>query len=258
MNPVSLTIANSRAILTLTNSEQGNRLSLELLNSLGDALATLHDRSDYRAVTLRADGPHFCVGGSIDGFRAAESLPGHLAEILEAAHEVARQFAALPVPVISAIQGPAAGAGVGLALGADIVIAAEQAVFRSGYPAIGLSPDMGTSFQVIRRAGPTFAMDFLMTNRPLSAGRALAARLVNEVVAPDALDSRTEEISGQLARMPRASLAAIKRLVNDPRSDLHEHLELEKSEIMACARTRDAAEGITAFAEKRPPVFGET
>lgn len=253
--PLDLTVTDNRATLTLANPAEGNRLNAAFMRALGEAVATLSGRSDYRTLLVRAEGPHFCVGGAIDEFLGARSFKAHIEETLADAHALFARFAALPVPIVTAVQGAAAGGGLGFALSGDVVIAAESAVFRSAYPAIGVSPDLGTSFQVIRRAGPTFAAEFLMSNRKLAAREALAARLINETVPHADLPARAEETAARLAEMPRASLAAIKRLVNAPGADLAAHMRLEHREMLVCAGSPDAAEGIAAFAEKRKPRF---
>ncbi|WP_163851351.1 enoyl-CoA hydratase/isomerase family protein [Pseudooceanicola aestuarii] len=255
MTPLTLDIADRRATLTLSNPDQGNRMNAAFMEALIDAVDQLEARSDYRLVVLRAQGPHFCVGGAIDEFISSGDMVGHIRAALPPFQDAVARLAALPVPVLCAVQGPAAGGGLGLALCGDICIAAEAAQFRSGYPAIGLAPDLGSSFQVIRRAGPTFATGFLMTNRRLTAEQALRAGLINEVTTDNALPARTEEIVQTLLALPRASLAAIKGLVRDPGADLPGHMAREQAAMIACAETPDAHEGVTAFAEGRRPVF---
>lgn len=258
MPALTLDIVKGRAVLTLTNPSEGNRMNAAFMQALAEALHSLERRSDYRTLTLQAEGPQFCVGGDIGEFLAAPSFAGHIRDTLPAANELFARLAALPVPVIAAIQGAVAGGGLGLALSADILVASENAAFRSAYPAIGVSPDLGSSYQVLRRAGPTFAMEFLMSNRRLSAAEALVARLITEVVPQDRLAARVDAIAEDLDGMPPASLAAIKRLVSAPGDSLPAHMALETAEIVACAATGDAAEGIAAFAEKRPPKFSRT
>ncbi|MFC6761483.1 enoyl-CoA hydratase/isomerase family protein [Sulfitobacter porphyrae] len=160
------------------------------------------------------------------------------------------------MPIVAAIQGPVAGGGLGLALCADIVIGSDKAMFRAGYPAIGVSPDLGSSYHVLRRTGPTFAMALFMTNRKVEAIEALTAGLLNEAVPAAALDARIAQLAATLEAMPRASLAAIKRLISAPGQTLPDHMAKEAAEIISCAGTADAIEGITAFSENRPARFG--
>lgn len=228
------------------------------MRAFSGVVEELEDRRDFRTITLAAEGKQFCVGGDIEEFIAAEDFAAHLRQTLPPAQDLFARFAALPVPILSAIQGAVAGGGLGLALSADIVIASENAFFRAGYPAIGVSPDLGSSWHLLRRTGPTFAAAFFMTNRIVSARGACDAGLVSEVTAPTQLLVRAEEIARALAQMPRASLAAIKRLVSGPAADLPSQMAQEAIEIFACAATSDAAEGLSAFAARRPAVFGET
>lgn len=255
MPPLTLTIADRRAVLTLTRPDTGNRLNAPLMLALTDAVAELAARRDYRTLTLAAEGSRFSVGGDIDEFAAADSFADHIRATLPAAHDLFAKLAALPVPIIAAVQGAVAGGGLGLALSADIVIASEAAVFRAGYPAIGVSPDLGSSWHLLRRAGPAFTAEFLMTNRIVTATEARDAGLVNQVTSPANLEERVTAMEDHLITMPTASLSAIKRLISAPGTDLKTHMAFEAREIEACAATADGEEGIAAFVARRPPVF---
>lgn len=255
MASLKVEISDNRAILTLSDGDGGNRLNKPLLRELSAALDELEGRDDFRTVTLCSDGKMFSVGGALDEFVAANDILEYAKEVVPPWHKLIERLSALTTPLITAIQGPVLGAGNGLALTADVVIASETAFFCAAYSGIGVSPDLGTSWQIRRRGGATFATEFMLSNRRIGAQEALEAGLINEVVSPERLMSRAQEISELLAATPRASVAAIKRLMAYPGETLTGHLKKEQAEFFGCAATADAKEGITAFSEKRAPKF---
>jgi len=151
---------------------------------------------------------------------------------------------------------PVAGGGIGLALTADLIVAAESACFRSGYSGIGLSPDCGASFFLVRALGATRAKELMFTNRSLPAAEALACGLVNRVVPDAELEPATDALVAELAALPRGSLAAIKTLVGEIADGLYERTLARERELMVeNAAGSDVREGIAAFAQRRAPVF---
>lgn len=174
-------------------------------------------------------------------------------------HPAIRTLAELPVPVVSALQGPIGGAGIAVALCADIVLATPQMKLRGGYSAIGLSPDLGASYFLTRRAGAARAKVILMTNRAISADECLRWGLVDEICATDELDSCAHELTTQLAHGARGSLAGIKWLCDRAfEHDLATHLRLERDALLRAAASADGNEGVQAFVEKRAPHFRAT
>lgn len=224
MKQVRLDIDGPLARLTLAAPSDLNRLGAAMFADLSAAVDELSGRKGLRALLLDARGDHFCVGGAIDEFAAAPSLAGHLAETLPHAHAMILKLAELPFPVVTALRGAVAGGGIGLALCADIVLADTTCVFRAGYPGIGLSPDLGTSWQLMRRAGPAFAAEFLMSNRRMDAMEALERGILSAVFAPEDLDREAVARFEDLAQGPTVALAAVRRLMAGEIESLRAHL----------------------------------
>lgn len=257
---VTLELDEHQAILTLNRPAQGNALDIatgELFVATVERLACQVRDGQVRAVLVRAEGPHFCLGGDIRGFvQAGADLAGLLERQIPPMHSAVHTLATLPVPVVCALQGSVGGGGIGLALCGDIVLAARSMKLRGGYSAIGLTPDLGSAWFLTRLAGPMKAKQILFSNQTLSAEDCRAAGLVAEVHADEALDGAARFLAVALARGASASLARIKSLVDGAaRLPLAEHLDAEYQGMVASGATLDAAEGVQAFAEKRAPRF---
>ena len=257
MSAVLLEIDGPKAVLTLNRPQDGNRMGDDIFHALEAAVHDLTGRSGLRALLLRAEGPNFCVGGAIDEFvRGEEPLDQRLRRELPRVHRVIETLAGLSFPVVSALGGAVSGGGIGFALLADIVLAADDTFFRAGYPGIGLSPDLGGSYQIVRRAGATFASEFLISNRRVEAQEALRAGLVNAVHPAAGLDAAARALLDDLARGPTLSHAAVKRLVAaQAQTPLAAHLDLEMELMVDCAASDDSRRAIEAFLAKRSAVF---
>lgn len=248
------------AVLTLNRPERGNALDIatgELLIAAIGRIAQQVHAGEVRAVLVRAEGPHFCLGGDIQGFvQAGPQLPHLLERQIPPMHAAVHTLATLPVPVVCALNGSVGGGGIGLALCGDIVLAARSMKLRGGYSAIGLTPDLGSAWFLSRLCGPMKAKQILFCNRTLSAQDCQAAGLVAEIHPDEALDSAARALAGELAQGASASLARIKSLVDGASTLLlAEHLDAECRGMVASGATLDAAEGVRAFMEKRPPRF---
>ena len=210
---------------------------------------------DVRAVVLTGAGRGFCVGQDLGEFREAA---GDVGERLRATyHPNILALRALEKPVIAAVNGAAAGAGLSLACACDIRIAADAASFVPAFIGIGLVPDSGSSYFVRHLLGPARAFEWMTTNRKLTAAEAHAWGLVSEVVEAGALASRAAELAQTLAAAPTRGIGLTKRLFDAAAAaTLEEQLEREAQLQTAAARTNDFAEGVAAFLEKRPPRFG--
>src|ERR1700688_5036127 len=255
--PVLYTFSDGVARIRLNRPEVGNALDGGVARAIAEAVDAIGGEADARVVVLCANGRHFSAGGDIGEFlrdrdRLAESIGDGLLLFNRALAKLARP----PIPVITALNGTVAGGGIGLAWTADLIVAAESARFRSGYSGIGLSPDCGASFFLVRALGATRAKELMFTKRSLSATGALACGLVNRVVPDDELESATESLVAELAALPRGSLAAIKTLVGEISDGLYERtLARERELMMVNAAGADVREGIAAFAARRAPVF---
>ena len=254
-----LEIGGGVARIRFNRPDTGNALNAQAASLLSTFIDTIEADPGVRVVVLSAAGKHFCAGGDITEFLAAgDDLARLIADELVALNATLLRIAALPIPVVTALNGPVAGGGIGLALSADILVAAESARYRSGYSAIGLSPDAGTSFYLVRALGATRAKELMFLNRSLPAREALAAGLVNRVVPDADLERATEEIVAELLALPAGSLAAIKTLVREESDGLLERSLARERELMVRnAEDADVREGIAAFRDRRAPRFGE-
>lgn len=255
--PLLLERRDGIASITLNRPERANVLDLAMSAALIAAINTVANDRTVRAVLLRARGKCFCAGGDISDFvESLDDLSGLLDRHIPPLHQAIYQLATLPVPVVSALNGPIGGGGIGLALCADIVIASQSMKLRGGYSAIGLTPDAGASWFLTRRVGAARAKEIFFTNEPLSSHECLKLGVVSQVCADDALDACVVALVESLARGSRGSLARTKELVDGAANrSLLEHLDLEHRFMVASGRSPDAIEGITAFQQKRQPKF---
>ena len=251
-------VQNGVGHIVLDRPNGANAMSLPMARQLTAAVLQAA-QSDVGAVLISARGKQFCAGGDIREFVAnVERFDALATDILALAHPAIHQLTQLPVPVISALQGPVGGAGIAMALCADIVLASSAMFMRGGSSAIGLSPDLGASYFLARRANAARAKYVLMTNRPISAEQCLAWGLIDELHAPEALMPAAVGLAEQLAAGATASLGGIKRLCDAALTqDLRTHLDAERAALLRCTTSVDGREGIRAFVEKRPPQFSE-
>jgi 2-(1,2-epoxy-1,2-dihydrophenyl)acetyl-CoA isomerase len=256
--PVSLEVKEGVARLVLDRPDSGNALDVAMKDALAAAVERVARDHTVRAVLLAAAGRSFCVGGDIGAMRGSgPRLPEWIDGMAGALGDVVLALARLPVPVVSAVQGPVAGGGIGLALCADAVLAGEAMRLRGGYTGIGLTPDLGASWFLARRAGPARAKEVLFQNRALTAAECLSWGLVDAVHPDTLLAAEADALARRLAAGATLAVGRAKALV-DGAADrtLEEHLVREREAMVASAGTEDAREGLAAFLEKRPPRFG--
>ncbi|MFE3138665.1 enoyl-CoA hydratase/isomerase family protein [Streptomyces scopuliridis] len=245
------------ARITLCRGDAGNAIDLETARGLLDA-ARACERSAVRAVLLTAEGKSFCVGGDLREFSrlSGQALAKHLVAVTDALHEALRVFAAIDAPMVAAVQGAVAGAGIGLAAAADVTVAADDASFTAAYTGIGYSPDAGVSWVLPRLIGPKRALDLLLTNRRVPAAEAAALGLVSRVVAAEYVSAEAARTAQGLRDGPTAAFGATRRLVAAGlTSDLGPQLDRETRALAAAAASAEGREGVAAFLGKRPPDF---
>jgi 2-(1,2-epoxy-1,2-dihydrophenyl)acetyl-CoA isomerase len=241
---VSVAVRDGVAHIRLTRG-RGN--PIDLATAEGLLAAARRCEPDVRAVLLTAAGPSFCVGGDLREFAAAADLQSHLTRVTDALHDALRLFAGLDAPVVAAVRGAVAGAGLGLLGAADLVVAAEDATFVAAYTAIGYTPDAGVTWSLPRLAGPRLALDLLLTNRRLTASEALAAGLVTSVVAD------AEPAAAALAaRLTGVAFGVTKRLVRQGLSaSFDRQLDDEARAIAEAAVSPSGRDGVASFLGKR-------
>jgi 2-(1,2-epoxy-1,2-dihydrophenyl)acetyl-CoA isomerase len=243
------------AVLTITLNRPDvlNAFNTEMHLALGAGLKEAREAS-VRAVVITGAGRGFCVGQDLTEFRQATGDIG--SRLRDTYHPNIRAIRALEKPVIAAVNGVAAGAGVSLACACDIRLAAAGAAFIPAFINIGLIPDSGGSFFVTRILGPARAFEWLASGKKLTATEAQTWGLVSEVVEGDGLPRRAAELAAQLADLPTRGIGMTKRLL-DHAADaaLDQQLEREAQLQAAATQTEDFKEGVAAFLEKRPPRF---
>jgi 2-(1,2-epoxy-1,2-dihydrophenyl)acetyl-CoA isomerase len=239
--------------VTLNRPEVFNALTRTLQLELAEALDVAADPS-IRCVVLTGAGKGFCAGQDL---RELEALSGSVAEALEETyHPVVRRIRALEKPVICALNGVAAGAGLSLALACDLRVAAESASLVPGFIGIGLVPDAGGTLFLQRQLGFARAFEWMCSNRRLSAAEALDWGLVSEVIGDDRFQFRVPEHAADWAARPTSAVAATKRLLDHAATaELEAQLALEASLQQRAVGTHDFTEGVAAFLEKRPGRF---
>jgi 2-(1,2-epoxy-1,2-dihydrophenyl)acetyl-CoA isomerase len=247
--------------LTLNRPDALNAMSPELIGELTVAAAWLADRAPIRALIVTGAGRAFCSGGDVNWFkRGVEEedvdLPSEVRRGAEALHQAIVDFRRIPYPVIGAINGPAAGAGMSLALSCDIRIASESAFLAIAYGRIGASPDGGMTYFLPRVVGPAKALELALNDPNLDAQAALDAGLVSEVVPPDQLMPRAREKAEKLAEKAPHYVRMAKRLLHESiENSLTDHLQIERHGIADSMATQDLRRGVTAFFAGEEPEF---
>lgn len=253
---VKFELAEGIARVTLNRPEAANAMNLQVGRDLLDAARRCVGERSVRAVVIAGAGKAFSFGGDLRAMMMNESgeAERYLRELTVDLHAAIVVFSRLRAPVIAAVNGTAAGAGVGLVAMADLAVAAEGAKFVLAYTGIGLTPDGGTSYFLPRTVGHKRSMELVLCNRTLTATEALQWGLVNKVVPDAEVLAEAGRIAEQLAAGPLSALAHAKRLVRSEAS-LTAQLEDESRTIARQAGTTEAREGIAAFLEKRKPSF---
>jgi 2-(1,2-epoxy-1,2-dihydrophenyl)acetyl-CoA isomerase len=243
------------AVLTITLNRPDvlNAFDADMHRGLADGLKQAREAS-VRAVVITGAGRGFCVGQDLTEFREAPADIG--SRLRDTYHPNIRAIRALEKPVIAAVNGVAAGAGVSLACACDIRLAGDGASFIPAFINIGLIPDSGGSYFVARILGPARAFEWLASGKKLTAAEAQAWGLVSEVVDGDSLPRRAGALGAQLAELPTRGIGMTKRLLDHAAdASLEEQLEREAQLQASATQTEDFKEGVAAFLEKRPPRF---
>ncbi|MEO1470728.1 MAG: enoyl-CoA hydratase-related protein [Pseudomonadota bacterium] len=255
--PLVVDLVGQVGMIKLNRPARMNALTSPMRRAMIDALTTLPNEA--RVIVLTGAGRAFCAGQDLaDGGNGATSAAEiDLARTLEEEYEpMLKLLTDCPVPTIAAVNGVAAGAGCNLALGADIVIAAQSASFIQAFSRIGLMPDAGGTFWLPRLVGHARAMGMCLTAEPIDAARAADWGLIWQVVPDDTLIDHVSALARQLADGPTVAYRLTKEALRaSAANSLDDQLKLEAKLQGEAGRTRDFAEGVLAFLEKRPARF---
>lgn len=244
--------------LHLNRPERLNALNVELGEALVEGLERAAANPAVRAVILTGAGRAFCAGGDLGLLREMrESGRGKdLEPLLRAGVRYILTARTMEKPVIAAVNGPAAGGGMNVALGCDFRIASDRASFGQSFTKIGLFPDFGGTYLLPRQVGEARAAELFYHGGMISADEALRIGVVNRVVPHDRLMPEVEELAARIAAGPPLAIQAVKKAVfGADRAALERALNFEVEQQMRCYFSEDGSEGIRAFIEKRPPKF---
>ncbi len=257
---ILLEVSAGVAVITLNRPAKLNAFAGDMRDRLLEALDDVAARADVRVLVLTGAGRAFCAGGDMDHMH--ELVGRHapydeLAPLVDAGREIVTRLAALPIPVIAALNGVAAGAGANLALACDVRLAADAARFGETFVRIGLHADWGGSWSLVRAAGVAKALELCWSGEVIDAPEMLRLGLVQRVWPAAEFEAQWRAWTARLALASATSVRALKaNLRAAPARTLDEALAAESAAQQACWDSGDAAEGIRAFVAKRTPAFG--
>jgi 2-(1,2-epoxy-1,2-dihydrophenyl)acetyl-CoA isomerase len=254
---VIYSVADGIATILLNRPAVMNALDAATIVQLRAACERAEQDAAARAVVLRGAGPAFLAGGDVSFFHAnLARMPELVRQGGAELHHAILALRRAPKPVLASVHGTVAGAGVSLMAAADLALAAEGTKFMLAYSRIGTSPDGGATYFLPRLVGSRKALELMLLSDAVDARDALRVGLVNWVVGAERLAAETEAVARRLAQGATRAFAETKKLVNESQDQtLAAQLGAEVEAFARCAATRDFAEGVTAFVEKRKPLF---
>lgn len=237
--------------IVLGSPERGNTIDHQFTAEL---VAAVNDLGEIGCVLITAQGRNFCLGGDLVGVGASDDPGRYIDDLARKFHLALGRLDTAGVPVVAAVQGWSAGAGLSLLLAADIVVLEQGARLRTAYAGVGFTPDGGLSWTLPRAVGQARAMDMLLTNRPLDADEALAAGLASRVVPDGTAADTARQLARAIAGGPRRALSTARGLTRAARQRPYlDHLDAERTAIAAQAGGAEGIEGVAAFLERRAP-----
>jgi len=258
---VTLDFDGAVAILKLDHQEVMNAVSIDMLGGLGEALDAIDDkRAEVRCLVITGAGRAFCTGANLQGRNSdnkmSSSGKGAGAALETAFHPFLRRLRKLHCPIVTAVNGPAAGAGMSFALMGDMILCARSSYFLQAFRRIGLVPDCGSTWILPRLIGKARSVELSLLGEKLPAEKALEWGLVNRVYDDAALWDETLKLAHDLANGPTIALALIRKMYWDsPENSFEQQLNLEFESQRVAGATDDFKEGVGAFLEKRPAQF---
>jgi 2-(1,2-epoxy-1,2-dihydrophenyl)acetyl-CoA isomerase len=243
------------AYITLNRPDRLNSFDITLGHELYTVLKEVGQDHEIRAVVIKGTGNGFCSGGDVKEMYAAKDKSRFLRELTQTIHRCVIEMRSMEKPVVAVVNGAAFGAGLSLALACDIIIAVKEAKMSTAFIGIGLAPGCGTQFMT-RLIGYQRACEYILTSKSFTAEEGHRLGIVNIVVDAEQLDRAVEEVVSAFRTLPPIAIGKAKMLINKGyQNDMVTHLELESKTAAWSAGTEDFAEGVTAFVEKRKPVF---
>lgn len=244
------------ARLTMARPGEMNALSTGMFEDLIEILGQIAKNDAVRVVVLTGEGRAFCAGGDLQEMKAGFEDNYGFYKHMELANQFTVALAELPKPVIAAINGAATGAGMNIALAADIAIATDKTKFSEIFGNVGLAPDVGGTYLLPRVVGRAKAKEIIMTYRMVSAQEALDLGIVNQVVPAEELEATVQALAKRIAQGPTFALALGKSIINRSfELDIRTALDMECMAQALAGNTQDHKEGVAAFFEKRKPKF---
>jgi 2-(1,2-epoxy-1,2-dihydrophenyl)acetyl-CoA isomerase len=242
--------------ITLNQPSRFNALSIAMLQGLGDALRVAERDPAIRAVVLTGAGRAFSSGADITEFNVSDAPMDAGEHVRTRLNPVIIRMRTLEKPLLAAVNGVAAGAGLSLALACDVRYAAESARFVVAFVKIGLVPDAGLMYFLPRLVGPAKTLELAWTGNPVGAAEAYELGMLNKVLPDEQVLSHTQEVAARLVHGPAKTIGLIKRAVNQTHElTLERVLELEANYQTIASRDANFVEGVSAFLEKRAPNF---
>lgn len=252
---VLLDVSGGLATLTLNRPDRLNALTPAMGHEMIAALDLALDRG-ARALLITGAGRAFCAGADIGEGSVVTELEDYGAPLEESYNALVLKLADFPIPVVTAVNGPAVGAGCSLALLGDMVVMARSAYLLMSFARVGIVPDCGATWLAVHSVGLHRAMELMLLAEKLPAEQALAWGLANRVVEDEALARQAVQLAERLSQGPTRAFALIRRAARAaPQSTLAEILALERENQRAAGLTADARDAMAAFVEKRPPRF---
>ncbi|NYF23747.1 enoyl-CoA hydratase/isomerase family protein [Sporosarcina sp. JAI121] len=251
---IDVKFENKVCVVTLNRPEKRNALGQEMREELRSFFTSIKDNDEVKVILLTGEGKAFSAGGDLSALKTVDAVSGR--RRLQAGHDMIHSILDLEKPVIAAVNGVAAGAGVSLALACDVIIAGHSTSFIQSFIKVGLIPDLGSIYFLPRLIGRHRAMELMLTGGKISADQAQQMGVINRIVPDDSLLDEAYSLAATLAEGPAIAMGLTKRVTNKSiLADINETLELEGFAQGMCFETEDFKEGVNAFFEKRKPQF---